>query len=295
MQHDNEDLYQLSEQQLNALAALETTAAARLRRDILDSFTAIKDRIDANWQEIQSRGALALQLELTKLDQLRATLEILDPTRAAQIRATFEGIFKEGSAAGDTLAQELMRARSSSTVRTFGALPLVAIANIAGQSMERLRSHTETFRSKATSLMILGLSQGWGPEKIKQELRNQLNIVAHRAETIQRTETLSALNEAAAQRYRAEQVSLVQWMPTGDDRTCPVCADRAGEIYRLSEAPAPPIHPRCRCVLVPADNLSQADREWSRSFAAEVKALAGKTDPGPAAFETSRPIPFERF
>lgn len=291
---DNQTAYDLSEGQLSALGALENAAAARLRATLQESFRAIATRIDNNWADLQAKGGLALQIEVRKLDQIRASLEILSPEIANRIRDEFEGIFRKGGEAGDALAQALLQSRQSNTVRTFAQMPVVAIANIASQSMERLSGHALVFREKATQILLQGLTQGWGPQKIKQALQQQLNLVAHRAETIQRTETLSALNAAAKERYQREGVSLVEFVPTGDDRTCPTCADRAGEIYELSKAPQPPIHPRCRCVLVPADDRSLADREWSREFREEVKTLAGgETNPSPAAFETVRPVPVE--
>ena len=291
---DDQTAYELSEAQLAALAVLEDAAAARLRATLQESFRAISARIDSNWADLQAKGGLALQIEVRKLDQIRASLEILSPEIANRVRDEFEGIFREGGKAGDTLAQALIQSRQSNTVRTFAEMPVVAITNIAAQSMERLSGHALVFREKATQLLLLGLTQGWGPQKVKQALQQQLNVVAHRAETIQRTETLSALNAASNERYRREGVALVEFVPTGDDRTCPTCADRAGEIYKIDEAPSPPIHPRCRCVLVPADDRSLADREWSREFREEVRALAGgETDPSPAAFETVRPVAVE--
>lgn len=291
---DAQTAYDLSEAQLAAFSALEDAAAIRLRATLQESFRAIAARIDTNWASLQAKGGLALQIEVRKLDQIRASLEVLSPEIANRVRDEFEGIFRQGGQAGDTLAKALIESRQSNTVRTFAEMPLVAIADIATRSLERLSGHTEVFREKATGLLLLGLTQGWGPQKIKQELQKQLNVVAHRAETIQRTETLSALNAASNERYKREGVALVEFVPTGDDRTCPTCADRAGEIYKIDEAPSPPIHPRCRCVLVPADDRSLEDREWSKQFREEVTALAGgETDPSPAAFETVRPIPVE--
>ena len=267
-----------------------------MREALRSSFDRVLKSVDQNWESLQAVGGLALQPELYKLDQIRATLEILTPEAAASIRAEFEAIFKEGAIAGDTLAQELIKARTNNTVRTFSDLPIVALANIATESMQRLKSHTVTFQNKATSILLQGISQGWGRARVKRELSRQLNIVSYRAERIQRTETLSALNAASLQRYQNERVALVQFLPTGDDRTCPICADRAGEVYRIDQAPKSQIHPLCRCVLVPADDLTLRDREWSTNFAKEVKELAGgKTDPRPAAFETVRPIPVEVF
>lgn len=45
----------------------------------------------------------------------------------------------------------------------------------------------------------------------------------------------------------------VQWLTAGDTRVCAACeAQQAGSPYPLDQAPMPPQHPLCRCVIVPA-------------------------------------------
>lgn len=94
-----------------------------------------------------------------------------------------------------------------------------------------------------------------------------------RAETIARTETLKAVNkglllsweQAVAEGYLSS-ASLMEWIATGDDRTCFRCSQldgtrillgaqftvpglTEGDIAGVSLESQPPVHPRCRCTL----------------------------------------------
>lgn len=72
------------------------------------------------------------------------------------------------------------------------------------------------------------------------------------------TEVTRAMNAAAMEAYRKARVSKVRWI-TRSGNPCPVClANEAAGPRHLGEPfpsgdQAPPAHPNCECVLVPAD------------------------------------------
>jgi hypothetical protein len=52
---------------------------------------------------------------------------------------------------------------------------------------------------------------------------------------------------------------------TADDRSCPICAPRAGNIYRRQDIRVP-LHPRCRCYLAPWDaEIANMDPKYAAS------------------------------
>lgn len=56
--------------------------------------------------------------------------------------------------------------------------------------------------------------------------------------------------------YRRYGIEQVAFLTAGDDKVCPVCEDAENSgPYRRDEAPEPPLHPRCRCVLVATGEL----------------------------------------
>lgn len=72
------------------------------------------------------------------------------------------------------------------------------------------------------------------------------------------TETYRAMNQAAVEVYRTAHVDMVRWV-TRSANPCPIClANEAEGPKHLGEPfssgdQAPPAHPNCECVLVPAD------------------------------------------
>jgi len=124
----------------------------------------------------------------------------------------------------------------------------------------------------------------------------RLNKAFHsRMETIARTETLIASGEAMDRAWdrlavpnsfggREFRIDYVQYVATLDDRTCEWCVPRHGAIYRRTDVKTP-IHPNCRCALVPVtleslalENLLRYEGEptWQERAAAERQAMLAK-------------------
>lgn len=109
--------------------------------------------------------------------------------------------------------------------------------------------------------------QGLKAERIDRMVeRYQAEQLQSRAETIARTETMTALNEGRA--AMAEQVvesglvlesEMVKiWATAKDERVCPICGPMDGDEIQRDEAfvlpdaielNEPPAHPNCRCVV----------------------------------------------
>jgi SPP1 gp7 family putative phage head morphogenesis protein len=87
-------------------------------------------------------------------------------------------------------------------------------------------------------------------------------VVKSRAEVIARTESMRAYSVARDERFRAAGVGQVRWWATVDDRTCPLCRPRAGQLYPRG-AGLTPLHPRCRCTLTPwTRDLAELDPDY---------------------------------
>ena len=61
---------------------------------------------------------------------------------------------------------------------------------------------------------------------------------------------VSIVDRATIKGYEDMGVKYVRWVAVKDDKTCPDCDDRNGEIYKLSEVPEK-THYQCRCYLEP--------------------------------------------
>lgn len=98
----------------------------------------------------------------------------------------------------------------------------------------------------------------------------------NRVQVITRTITNKAANTGAWEAYQrnADVLGGYRWLTARDERTCPRCAPLDGTTYKLSDTFRPPLHPACRCAVVPvisddlAVNFSDPPREtfeeWAR-------------------------------
>ena len=123
----------------------------------------------------------------------------------------------------------------------------------------------------------MGIDLGESMIKIRDRVDNVFNDMVgegwsdedglYRSMRIARTETIRASNGAAQEAYRQSGVvSGKEWLATADDRTCEDCIDMNGKILDLNanyftkgedeeadyaDIDGPPLHPDCRCTLVP--------------------------------------------
>lgn len=117
-----------------------------------------------------------------------------------------------------------------------------------------LRTLTRQFEQHAVlavkNTLIDGVITGRSIKEIKHEFVTQLDIVPTRAETIARTEIISAYRDANLERYRhSSAVKGWQWSATLDHRTCAMCIAMDGQVFPLSVPFA--THPSCRCSPIP--------------------------------------------
>jgi SPP1 gp7 family putative phage head morphogenesis protein len=70
-----------------------------------------------------------------------------------------------------------------------------------------------------------------------------------RAEMVSRTETITAANRGANDRYQKEGINKIEWYTSPDG--CSECIALDGNIYPINEGPRPSLHPNCRCTILP--------------------------------------------
>jgi SPP1 gp7 family putative phage head morphogenesis protein len=86
------------------------------------------------------------------------------------------------------------------------------------------------------------------------------------ARTLARTITISASNHTAFETYKAvmeqgDDITAIEFSAKFDSRLCPVCAlmDRQRwTLETINETKIPPLHPNCRCMLLPINEISDS-------------------------------------
>lgn len=114
-----------------------------------------------------------------------------------------------------------------------------------------LKGITDDLGKEITRHITEGVLNNESVSEMTKRLRQSFGEGRNRAETFVRTETMYAYNTAAKAQYQKYGVEMVEWLTADDERTCPRCGPLNGEKFKVGEAPQTPLHPNCRCVLLP--------------------------------------------
>lgn len=131
--------------------------------------------------------------------------------------------------------------------------------------------------------------EGYGPmvkSLMQTALDNGAELTERNAITIARTYTQTANVEAqrAVYRQNTDVVYAQKWTSVLDNRVCPRCAALDGVLYKNGEQMPPiPLHPRCRCLLLPCvrvDELGVTSEDLERVARPWVVREPGNIDTG---------------
>jgi hypothetical protein len=150
---------------------------------------------------------------------------------------------------------------------------------IANYSYKFVQGINATTVAMLQAAMSTGMEEGLGMDGIAGLIRGVFeNCTKYRSLLIARTETIRASNGAAREAYeQSGVVEGMEWLVTIDDRTCPLCNAMSGKVVGLDEnffnlgesltvgeganrvtmkfdyedVGYPPLHPNCRCTVVP--------------------------------------------
>jgi SPP1 gp7 family putative phage head morphogenesis protein len=149
------------------------------------------------------------------------------------------------------------------------------------RDFEGLKGITADMSAKLGRILADGIARGRHPYDVARDMSKEIDgISRRRAEVLARTEIIHAHAEGqldAMERLGLEEVKLMaEWVTAGDDRVCPLCAEKEGLVLPIKEAHGLiPLHPQCRCSWLPI--VTEASRR--RAFrAAPPPELAGATE-----------------
>jgi SPP1 gp7 family putative phage head morphogenesis protein len=289
----NPEILALLEKYNRAIANMEDVAIARLNAAIDQSYRNLERELRAKYPAIAENGSLtAMQQKVLIANDLNELLQLIKPGQQQEYEQLMTNLLQLSSETGATLADQLVRAIApDSPIRQFTGIPLDAVALQAQDGVKRLYRHSEDFRGKASAIVEMGLTQQWGPARVATALRGQLGATKSKAETIARTEVLSALNDAAQQRYQNNGVEAIQWVCTIGE-VCPICVARNTQVYPVGKVRVP-AHPRCRCMVVPWKaawaEMGLLDDEFTEEYREkrleDLKKVGLKPNPGLSPFE----------
>lgn len=282
----------------NKLIRTTEDGTIRLLNKVLDqSFNRLVRRTRIHMRAGYSDPA---QRNLALLQEFRQLIPAYRPDRVDAYDRALRSLLGEVSTRGLSAAEQLTQRMAPERPRIDVSIPLDATVAAAAQARGYLRKHGERFATTAAEVVAQGIAEGRPTDAMVQDMRLRLGVVKSRAETIVRTEALRSYNQASNQYYATQGIDLVMYYATADDRSCPLCAPRAGQVYKRKDIRVP-LHPRCRCYLAPWDgDLAAIDLDYAASrerHAREVQQALRTQQFAPealnkaAVFEQIAPIP----
>ena len=122
---------------------------------------------------------------------------------------------------------------------------------LATRTFEDLKGVTATMAAGMNRVLAQGLADGKGPAKIALEMSNVVDgMEKARAFLVARTEIIRAHAEGQLDSFEKLGVEKLgvqaEWSTAGDERVCPLCAEREGRVYSMKQARGLiPLHPNC--------------------------------------------------
>ena len=236
------------------------------------------------------------QRNLALLQEFRQLVPAFRPDRVDAYDHALRGLMGEASTRGLEVADDLTGRMAPGRPRIDVSIPLEATIAAASQARGYLVRHGADFAQKSAEVVAQGVAEGRPTDAMIRDMRLRLGVVKSRAETIVRTEALRSYNDASNTYYAAQGIDLCMWYATADDRSCAICAPRAGKIFKRAEIKAP-CHPRCRCYLAPWDaDLATIDADYAAQRERHAKDVAkayARVSPEPA--NLNRAAVFEQF
>ena len=161
-------------------------------------------------------------------------------------------------------------------------------------------SINEETRAQLKTQLALAIDAQESIPQIKKRVENVFGTaMGIRSEMIARTEITRATNFATEQAYiQSDVVEAKEWLTAKDERTCPFCGTMDGKVLDLGESyfdkgdkingkdddgkrvsitagltsvEAPPLHPNCRCTLIPVLKSKKAAPKKSKRLSTKVQ------------------------
>jgi SPP1 gp7 family putative phage head morphogenesis protein len=208
-----------------------------------------------------------------------------------------EKLLQKSTVLGLDLAAELSKPLISAPVAVGIGAALVQSAAVRARGYIGLQARS--FSESVAEAINTGLIDGGTVKDLTTDLKRRLNVTNARVATIIRTEASKARSEAVFTYYAQQGIDLVWYYVALGERTCQHCAAQAGKVFKRG-AIRVLRHHNCHCSLL-AYKLNESDKKspidafrlsHRKRVLSYAKAKGIQLNEGPAAFDTSRPIPY---
>lgn len=283
------------------LRSAEESTIKQIFQALATSYAQLEDslrRSHDKFTSVAQPNLTGLQRSALLIQEVEQLLNLVPPATAATLETEVRQLVNLATQNGSSLARELVAAIAPDTIILPTTIPVEALKSAVNDTMSWLTGTGIEFKTAAKQIIAQGLIQNKGVAWTAGVLRRNLGISKSHAESIARTATLQATDQATREGYETNGIGYAQRVSAEDERVCGFCALRCGNIYRLEDAFAI-LHVRCRCYLMPVKaewiGAGLVDLEWMRQHHVTTAAIAyTPLNPGLVQFERlrglSRPV-----
>ena len=277
---ENNDL--LSEEELAAIAAIVALLEQGLNRLARQLFA-----------QLESGPSL-----LASTEELLYELIPVEPLDADDpVLQSVEKLLQKSTVLGLDLAAELSKPLVSAPVAVGISAAIIQSAAVRARGYIGLQARS--FSESVAEAIKTGLIDRGTVKDLTTDLKRRLKVNNARIATIIRTEASKARSEAVFTYYAEQGIDLVWYYVALGERTCQHCAAQAGKVFKRG-AIRVLRHHNCHCTLL-AYKLNESDKKSAvdsfrlshrKRVLSYAKAKGIQLNEGPAAFDTSRPVPY---
>jgi SPP1 gp7 family putative phage head morphogenesis protein len=220
-------------------------------KKVINDFESTYDKLLATQEE----GKEPTPADLYKLDkywsmqgQLRKELQKLGDRQIQSLSKIFELQFFD-----IYYSIAIPSARAFTTIDKAGALQLISAIWCADglDFKSRVRGNANSLVEALNEGLLHCVITGKKTTELKKDLEKRFVASYSSADRIARTELSHIQNTAAKQRYEDYGIKEYQVWADKDERRCKVCGDLHKKKFNINEASPVPVHPRCRCSIIP--------------------------------------------
>jgi len=282
------------------LNSIEKSVTETLSNGFNLVFGKIEELVMGTYKKLKGDTLMISRDSVTRMNRLKIRLEKFTSKLGSFFTRPFKKIFNSVNKSGVQTGKQLIRESDKSIKIVSDGILKPETNELQASSLNNiLHGLFQNLNQNITALVGQGVGQNWSQKQLSESMRNQLKIQKTRAETVSKTNVMSAFNNSVQAVYVKSGITHVRLFATNDERTCPTCVYRNMNVYKIGTIMTP-LHFRCRCLLLPY-NPTQKDLEWEKKHYDSMKSgFKGKLNKGVSSNEknaglTSPPDPFFTF
>lgn len=256
----------------DAKKALDSRSMKALRMDLKEFEEKAKANYDGRWtKELQAASA---RVHLSRLEaiQLQIRHHLYDIYRQSQT-TTAKAIVDTYT--NEVYQNEYLKQSLEGKFSDIQKIPIKQVEEVLQKPWasdgrnwsNRLWDNREKLTAELQGELTRVLLQGKSPAEAGKRIASKMGVGKSQALRLVNTECTYAQTLADKNSFQDMGVKKVQFLATLEAHTCEICGELDEKIFLVNEAApgitAPPIHPHCRCTLVPYFEDMKGER-WMR-------------------------------